>query len=208
MSEHCATVVKSKMNLLQDFLRGLWEENPIFVLVLGLCPTLAVTTSIVNGFAMGMATTFVLISSGLVISTVKDYIPKEIRIACYVVIIASFVTVADMFLAAYYPDIHKILGLYVPLIVVNCVILGRMEAFASKNPIRNSLADAAGIGLGFTWALAFIGSIRELLGAGTILGIQVFGASFQPAIVFILPPGAFLTLGFMLAFFNKYIKRR
>lgn len=194
------------MSIITDFTNGLWKRNPIFRQVMGLCPTLAVTTSVANGFVMGVATIFVLISSGLVISSIKKFISREIRIPCYIVIIATFVTVADMFLAAYYTDIHKVLGLYVPLIVVNCIILGRMEAFASKKPVTRSLADALGMGLGFTWALVLIGSVREILGAGTFLGYNVLG-NLSPAAVFVLPPGAFLTIGFMLAFFNKFIKK-
>ncbi|MFH0860198.1 MAG: electron transport complex subunit E [Candidatus Altiarchaeota archaeon] len=196
------------MNATRDLIRGLWEENPTFVLMLGLCPTLAVTTSVVNGFAMGVATTFVLVSSGLVISSIRRFIPNEMRIPCYIVIVATFVTIADMFLAAYYVDIHKVLGLYIPLIVVNCIILGRIEAFASKNPVTNSLADAIGIGLGYMWALMLVGSVREILGAGTFLGFDVSSGIFNPAAAFIMPAGAFLTIGFMMAFFNRMFKKR
>src|SRR3989338_2927652 len=144
-----------------DFLKGLWKQNPTFRIILGMCPALAVTNAAINGLTMGLATLFVLVASGLFVSLIRNLIPSKIRIPCYIVIIATFVTIADYFLAAYYHDIHKVLGIYVPLIVVNCIILGRMEAFAGKNPIKNSLADAFGIGFGFTWALVLLGAIKE-----------------------------------------------
>ncbi|MFC2169052.1 electron transport complex subunit RsxE [Acidobacteriota bacterium] len=182
----------------EEYIKGLWQENPVFRQLLGLCPTLAVTNGVINGIAMGLATSFVLIFSSLVVSSIKKVIPSQVRIASYIVIIATFVTVADRFLQAFFPPISKSLGPYVPLIVVNCVILGRQEAFSSKNSIGRSLIDALGMSTGFVLALLLLSSIRELLGAGTFLGIQVLGAWFEPWIIMILPPGAFITLGILL----------
>ena len=187
------------MKALDDFVQGLWKLNPTFRLVLGMCPTLAVTNMVVNGLAMGLATTFVLICSGLIVSLIRKLVPKQVRIAVYIVIIATFVTIADFFLAAYFPDIHKVLGLYVPLIVVNCIILGRMEAFASHNPVHRSLADAFGMGIGFTWSLILLSAVREVLGFGTLVGITVLA---NPATVMILPAGAFFSLGLIIALMN------
>ena len=183
----------------QEFVKGLWDENPVFRQLLGLCPTLAVTNAVINGFAMGMATTFVLIFSSLVVSSIKKLIPSQVRIASYIVIIASFVTVADRFMAAFFPPLSKSLGPYVPLIVVNCIILGRQEAFSSKNTVGRSLIDALGMSSGFVLALLILSAIREILGAGTFFGYQVMGAGFDPWIIMILPPGAFITLGILLA---------
>jgi Na+-translocating ferredoxin:NAD+ oxidoreductase subunit E len=188
----------AKKRLASEYLKGLWDENPVFRQLLGMCPTLAVTNALINGIAMGLATTFVLVMSSLVVSSIKKLIPSQVRIASYIVIIASFVTIADRFLAAYFPPISKALGPYVPLIVVNCVILGRQEAFASKNSIGRAFIDALGMGTGFILALMVLSSIRELLGAGTILGYQVLGGWFKPWIIMILPAGAFLTLGILL----------
>ncbi len=183
----------------QEFAKGLWDENPVFRQLLGLCPTLAVTNAVINGFAMGMATAFVLIFSSLVVSSIKKLIPSQVRIASYVVIIATFVTVADRFLAAFFPPISKSLGPYVPLIVVNCIILGRQEAFSSKNTVGRSLIDALGMSSGFVLAMLILSAIREILGMGTFLGYQVMGPWFKPWIIMILPPGAFITLGILLA---------
>lgn len=183
----------------QEFAKGLWDENPVFRQLLGLCPTLAVTNAVINGFAMGMATAFVLIFSSLVVSSIKKFIPSQVRIASYVVIIATFVTVADRFLAAFFPPISKSLGPYVPLIVVNCIILGRQEAFSSKNTVGRSLIDALGMSSGFVLAMLILSAIREILGMGTFLGYQVMGPWFEPWIIMILPPGAFITLGILLA---------
>ena len=183
----------------QEFTKGLWDENPVFRQLLGLCPTLAVTNAVINGLAMGMATAFVLIFSSLVVSSIKKFIPSQVRIASYVVIIATFVTVADRFLAAFFPPISKSLGPYVPLIVVNCIILGRQEAFSSKNTVGRSLIDALGMSSGFVLALLILSAIREILGMGTFLGYQVMGPWFKPWIIMILPPGAFITLGILLA---------
>ncbi|MBI5492168.1 MAG: electron transport complex subunit E [Deltaproteobacteria bacterium] len=194
-------------SLWHEFKKGLWQDIPPFRLVLGTCPTLAVTNSVKNGIAMGLATLFVLLGSNIIISAVRKYVAPQVRIAAYVVIIALLVTVADMFLAAKFPPISKALGPYVPLIVVNCIILGRAEAFAQKNPIIPSIMDALGIGLGFTMSLATMGSIRELLGFGSILQFKVLGSWFEPWIVMILPAGAFLVFGSLIALVN-YISSR
>jgi len=182
----------------QEFTKGLWDENPVFRQLLGLCPTLAVTGWVINGLAMGLATTFVLIFSSLVVSSIKKLIPSQVRIASYIVIIATFVTIADRFLAAFFPAISKDLGPYVPLIVVNCIILGRQEAFSSKNSVGRSFIDALGMSSGFVLALLALSTIREILGSGTFFGYQVLGAWFKPWIIMILPAGAFLTLGILL----------
>jgi len=181
-----------------EYLKGLWEENPVFRQLLGMCPTLAVTNAVINGIAMGLATSFVLIFSSLVVSSIKKLIPSQVRIASYIVIIASFVTIADRFLAAFFPPISKALGPYVPLIVVNCIILGRQEAFSSRNSVGRSLIDALGMSSGFILALLILSSIREILGAGTFLGIQVLGSWFKPWIIMLLPAGAFMSLGILL----------
>ena len=181
-----------------EYLKGLWDENPVFRQLLGLCPTLAVTGTVITGLAMGLATTFVLILSSLVVSSIKKLIPAQVRIATYIVVIASFVTIADQFLKAYFFPISKALGPYVPLIVVNCIILGRQEAFSSRNTVGRSFIDALGMSTGFILALLVLSSIREILGAGTFLGYQVMGPWFKPWIVMILPAGAFITLGLLL----------
>lgn len=192
----------------QDFSRGVWQENPVLVQMLGLCPALAVTNTVENGLAMGLATFFVLFCSSLLVSTFKRLIPQQVRIATYVLIIATFVTVADMTLEALVPEIHKALGAFVPLIVVNCIILGRQEAFASKNPVGRSVLDAAGTGFGFIIALFLLGAIREVLGYGTFLEIPIFGDSYEPWVLFILPPGGFFTIGFILLTLNWWQKRK
>jgi electron transport complex protein RnfE len=181
-----------------EYLKGLWDENPVFRQLLGMCPVLAVTNAVINGIAMGLAASFVLIFSSLVVSSIKKLIPNQVRIATYIVVIATFVTMADRFMAAYFPPISKALGPYVPLIVVNCIILGRQEAFSSRNSVGRSLIDALGMSTGFILALLILSSIRELLGAGTFLGYQVLGSWFKPWIIMILPAGAFLTLGVLL----------
>jgi len=183
----------------EEFTKGLWQENPIFRQLLGMCPTLAVTNAVINGIAMGLATTFVLIFSSIVVSSIKKLIPNQVRIASYIVIIATFVTMADRFLAAFFPLISKDLGPYVPLIVVNCIILGRQEAFSSKYSVGRSFIDALGMSAGFILALLILSSIREILGAGTFLGHQVLGSWFEPWVIMILPPGAFITLGILIA---------
>ena len=189
----------SGRTLSKEFTKGLWDENPIFRQLLGLCPTLAVTNAVINGFAMGLATAFVLIFSSIVVSSIKKLIPNQVRIASYIVIIATFVTMADRFLAAFFYPISKELGPYIPLIVVNCIILGRQEAFSSKNTVGRSLIDALGMSVGFVLALFILSSIREILGTGTFLGYQVMGPWFKPWIIMVLPPGAFITLGILLA---------
>jgi electron transport complex protein RnfE len=195
------------MSVITEFQKGLIRENPLFRLVLGMCPALAVTTMAINGVAMGLATTTVLVGSNLVISLLRRLIPDQVRIPVFIVVIASFVTIIDMVMAGYFYELHKVLGLFIPLIVVNCIILGRAEAFASKNTIILSLADGLGMGLGFTLALVILGSIRELLGNGTIFGVTVISWGFQPALVMLLPPGAFLALGLLLGLMNKLQKK-
>jgi len=190
------------------FLRGLWKENPVLRQLLGMCPTLAVTNSAVNGLSMGLATAFTVVASGIVISTFRRIFPREIRIVSYTLIIATFVTIADLFLAAQFPAISKNLGPYVPLIVVNCLILGRQEAFTSKNPVGLSLLDTLGAGIGFTWVLIVLGSIREFLGAGSIFEFQILGTWFEPWVIMILPAGAFITLGFLIALANYITQSR
>ena len=181
---------------------GLLDENPTFVQLLGMCPTLAVTTSLINAIGMGLSATFVLVCSNLVISLVRKLIPSKIRIASYIVIIAAFVSIIEMLLKAYLPTISQALGLFIPLIVVNCIILARAESFASKNKPIPSAFDGLGMGLGFTLGLSVLGTVREILGAGTILGIDIFGGLYEPAIMFILPPGAFIVLGTILGILN------
>ena len=195
-----------KNSYMKTFLNGILTENPTFMLMLGMCPTLAVTTGVINAIGMGLSTTAVLICSNVVISLLRNFIPSKIRIASYVVIIAGFVTIVQMLLNAYAPALSGSLGIYIPLIVVNCIILGRAEALASKNTPGISAFDGLGMGLGFTLALTLIASVREILGAGSFAGISLFGEGFQPASVMILPPGAFLTLGILLAVINSITK--
>jgi electron transport complex protein RnfE len=200
-------IEKSQIRTAEEFLKGLWKENPVFVAVLGMCPTLAVTNTAINSLAMGVATLFVLVFSSLLVSLLRKAIPKQVRITTYIVIIATFVTLVDMLLAAMTPDIHKELGAFIALIVVNCLILGRQEAFASKNKPGMAVVDALGMGLGFSMALLMIGVIREILGSGSLFNIPLFGPGFEPWIIMILPPGGFFTLGFLLLFFNWYAQR-
>ena len=199
---------ESANSLWYEFKKGLWQDIPPFRLVLGTCPTLAVTNSIKNGVAMGLATMFVLICSNVAISALRKYVAVQVRIALYVVIIALFVTLADMFLAAMFPPISKALGPYVPLIVVNCILLGRAEAFAQRSPVIPSLMDALGIGLGFTLSLAAMGFVRELLGFGTLLNFRALGDWFEPWIVMILPAGAFVVFGSFIALVNWISHRK
>lgn len=187
--------------------KGILKENPLFVQVLGVCPALATTTSLANALGMGAAFSLVLIFSNLAISLIKSFIPDQIRIPCYIVVIASLVTIAEMLMNALIPDIYAALGIFIPLIVVNCIILGRAEAFASKNTLWPSFQDAVGMGIGFTLALSFVASIREILGAGTLLGFPVLGSSYQPILLMLMPPGAFITMGFLFAGVN-YLKQR
>jgi electron transport complex protein RnfE len=196
------------MTLTREFSKGLWRENPIFRLVLGICPTLAVTTAAINGIGMGLATTFVLVCSNVVISLLRNFIPARVRIPSFIVVIASFVTIVDLVMAGFFFELHKTLGLFIPLIVVNCIILGRAEAFASKHPLVESIADGFGMGFGFTLSLLVLGSIREVLGNGTIFDVPAFGPGYFPFLVMILPPGAFITLGFLLALMNRLAAQR
>jgi len=193
--------------LLNEFLKGIIRENPTFVLVLGLCPTLAVSVSVINGIGMGIAASFVLLGSNIIISLLKNVIPDRVRIPCYIVVIATFVTINEMVMKAYSPALDRALGIYVPLIVVNCIVLGRAEAYASKNSVINSLFDGLGMGLGFTLALILISAIREFLGTGKILGITLI-KGFAPAFVFALPSGALLVIGLLLGFFNVLRNRK
>lgn len=183
--------------------RGIIKENPTFVMLLGMCPTLGVTTSASNGLGMGLATLFVLMLSNFAISAIKSLIPEKVRIPCYIVIIASFVTVVDLMMSAYLPTLHAKLGIFIPLIVVNCIILGRAEAFASKNNILQSLLDAIGMGLGFTIGLTCLGIVREVLGNGAIFGWNFVGEGANTVLLFIMPPGAFLALAGLIMIFNK-----
>lgn len=192
-----------KNNNIDNLTKGILRENPVFVMMLGMCPTLGVTTSMENGLGMGVATMFVLIMSNLAISLVKNVIPAMVRIPCYIVMIASFVTIINLLMEAYLPDLHAKLGIYIPLIVVNCIILGRAEAFASKNDLWQSFLDALGMGIGFTLALALLGAVREILGAGSIMGWNFIGEDGYPILLFIMPPGAFLALAALIMGFNK-----
>lgn len=195
------------MSYFKTILNGIVKENPTFVLLLGMCPTLATTSSAANGMGMGIATMFVLICSNVFISLLKNLIPDGVRIPCYIVVIASFVTVLQMLMQAYVPDLYKTLGIFIPLIVVNCIILGRAEAFAAKNNVLASLCDGVGIGLGFTIALTLLGMIRELLGKGTFFGFEILPASTN-MLVFVLAPGAFITLGLLIAIVNSIKNRK
>ncbi len=192
----------------QDLTRGIWRENPVLVQLLGLCPALAVTNTVANSIAMGLATFFVLMGSSILVATFKNWIPKEVRISAYILVIATFVTVADLVLNAVVPEIHKALGAFIALIVVNCMILGRQESFASKRPVGRAILDATGTGAGFMIAMLMVGTFREVLGYGSILGFPVFGSDFEPWIVMILPPGGFLTLGFLLLGFGWWTERK
>ena len=194
------------MNKMQIILNGILKNNPTFVLVLGMCPTLGTTTSAINGLGMGAATMAVLIMSNLVISLIKNFIPDKVRIPAFIVVIASFVTIIQMLMQAYLPSLYASLGVFIPLIVVNCIILGRAEAFASKNGALDSILDGIGIGLGFTIALTLIGAVREILGSGAIFGYS-FGIGDYMPLVFVLAPGAFFVLGYMMVLFNKLAKK-
>ena len=188
--------------MLSHFTKGLIKNNPVFVQVLGMCPTLAVTTSVVNGLAMGAATSFVLFFSAAIASVINSIVPSQVRIPVYTVIIATFVTIVDLVLKAFLPPLSAALGPYVPLIVVNCIIMGRIEVFATRNSLVSSLADALGMGAGFTAALMLLGGVREILGNGALFGAAILGPSYTPMLIMILPPGAFLALGIMMAIFN------
>jgi electron transport complex protein RnfE len=193
--------------LIPEFLKGLIKENPTFVLALGLCPTLAVSVTVVNGIGMGIAATFVLLGSNIMVSLVKNFIPERIRIPCFIVIIATFVTITELFMKAYSPALDRALGIYVPLIVVNCIVLGRAEAFAQKSKVLNSIFDALGMGVGFTLALILISGIREFFGSGKILGVALI-KGFEPVFMIGMPSGALLVIGLLLGFFNLLKSRK
>ncbi len=191
-----------------EFIKGLWRENPVFVQVLGMCPVLAVSNTAINALSMGLATTFVMLMSNILVSSLRNFIPKQVRIASYILIIATFVTMVDFIIQAISLDIHKALGAFIALIVVNCLILGRAEAFASKNTLGNSIMDALGMGAGFTFALLCLGVVREVLGSGTLFDIPIMADSFQEWVIMILPGGGFFTLGLWLLVFNAAKQRK
>jgi len=188
----------------QELTKGIWKDNPVFKMVLGLCPLLAVTNTAINGIAMGLASTFVLVCSNTVVSSLRSIIPSKVRIPAFIIVIASFVTIVDLSMNAWAHQLHKTLGLFIPLIVVNCLILGRSEAFASRNPVLRSLVDGIGMGIGFTLALFLLGTVREVLGSGTFFGYPILGSGYNDILVMILPPGAFLAMGIMLGAFNSF----
>ena len=196
------------MGLAKEFTKGLWKELPPFRLVLGLCPTLAVTTAAKNGIGMGLATTFVLVCSNILVSLLRKVIPGKVRIAAFIVIIASFVVTVELLMQAFFYPLYEVLGIFIPLIVVNCIILGRAEAFASKRGVALSIMDGLGIGLGFTMSLGCLGAIREILGGGTIFGIHIFWSSFEPMAFLLKPPGAFVCLGLALGLINIISRRK
>ena len=208
-SDKPATIIASdRAPSTDEFIKGLWRENPVFVQVLGMCPVLAVTNSGANALAMGLATTFVLVLSNALVSALRSFIPKQVRIATFILIIATFVTVVDYLIQAISLDIHRALGAFISLIVVNCLILGRAEAFASKNTLGRSVLDGLGMGVGFTFALLCLGGVREILGSGSLFGFMLFPAGFQPWIVMILPSGGFFTLALWLLLFNRLKARK
>ncbi len=196
------------MSAVSELTKGVYRENPVFRLALGLCPALAVSTSVENALGMGAAATFVLIGSNAVVSLIRKAIPAKVRIPCYIVVIASFVTVVELVMGAYLPELSKSLGIFIPLIVVNCIILGRAEAFASKNGIFRSILDAIGMGIGFTFALVLISALREVIGDGKLMGYMVFGPNFKPVLMMILAPGAFITMGLLMGMFNVIDEHR
>ena len=195
-----------KTKALNTVLNGILRENPVFALVLGMCPTLATTTSAINGMSMGLATTFVLICSNVVISLLKNLIPDKVRIPAFIVVIATFVTMVQLLMQAYLPAIYEVLGLFIPLIVVNCIVLGRAEAFAAKNTVGLSALDGLGMGLGFTLALTLIGAVRELLGTGSLFGMNLYSETYG-MLIFVLAPGAFIVLGYLMALVQKLLKK-
>ncbi|MEZ4650742.1 MAG: electron transport complex subunit E [Candidatus Eisenbacteria bacterium] len=199
---------KNQPSSTDEFIKGLWRDNPVFVQVLGMCPTLAVTNTAQNALAMGLATTFVLVMSNIVVSSIRNFIPKQVRIATFILVIATFVTIVDYAIQAISLDLHKALGAFIALIVVNCVILGRAEAFASKNGVAASALDGLGMGFGFTFALLCLGVVREVLGNGALFGVHVFPERFQEWVIMILPSGGFFTMGAWLLVFNALKKRK
>jgi len=196
------------MSLIKEFTKGIYKENPTFRMVLGMCPTLAVSNTLQNSVGMGVAVIFVLTSSNFLVSLIHPWVPSKIRIPIYITVIATFTTIVDLVMAAYTPGLHKALGIFIPLIVVNCIILGRAEAFAGKNSVLPSIMDGLGMGLGFTLALSLLGFTRELIGNGTLWGIPVLGTSYHPMLIMILPPGAFLVLGLYMALLNYFDRKR
>ncbi len=201
-------MAKDQNRAYEEYIKGLWRDNPVFVQVLGMCPMLAVTNSAINALAMGLATFFVLVGSSFLVSNLKSFIPKQVRISSFIIIIATFVTVVDYSLLAMVPAVHKELGAFIPLIVVNCMILGRQEAFASRNTVKLAVMDAMGMASGFILALFTLGAVREILGDGALFGIKLFGADYEPWVIMILPPGGFLTLGLILLFFNWFAVKK
>ena len=195
-----------KNKALSTVLNGILRENPVFALVLGMCPTLATTTSAINGMSMGLATTFVLVCSNVVISLLKNLIPDKVRIPAFIVVIATFVTMVQLLMQAYLPSIYDVLGLFIPLIVVNCIVLGRAEAFAAKNTVGLSALDGLGMGLGFTLALTLIGAVRELLGTGCVFGLNLYSETYG-MLIFVLAPGAFIVFGYLMALVQKLMKK-
>ena len=191
----------------QEFSKGIFKQNPVFVQLLGMCPILAVTITAINGFGMGIAAMFVLLCSNIVVSLIRNVVPARVRIPAYILVIATFVTITDLVLNAFMPALHNALGIFIPLIVVNCMIMGRAEGFARKNTLGRSVIDALGVGIGFTLALTVLGIVRELLGAGSIFGANIMGTSFEPMALFASPPGAFIALGILLALFNYTSKK-
>ena len=196
------------MNQWKNFSKGFFKENAVFVLLLGLCPTLGVTSSAINGLGMGLATAFVLVMSNVVISLIKNLIPDKVRIPVFIVVIASFVTIVQLTMEAFVPSLYKALGLFIPLIVVNCIILGRAEAFASKNNLVSSIVDGLGMGMGFAMALTMLGAVREILGNGSIFDIRFVSEDASTMLLFILSPGAFIVLGYLIAFINRLNKSK
>lgn len=201
-------IKKDEFVNMDTFLQGIWRDNPVFVMLLGMCPVLAVTNSVLNAIAMGLATTFVLLASSTLVSLMRNVIPRQVRIASYIVIIATFVTIVDYVIQAISLDLYNALGAFIQLIVVNCMILGRAEAYASRQPLARSVVNASGMGIGFTIALLCIGGVRELLGNGSLLGYPVFGAQFEPWIIMLLPPGGFFVLGAWLLLFAWLRERK
>lgn len=192
----------------QEFTKGVWKDNPVFKMVLGLCPLLAVTSTAINGIAMGLASTFVLVCSNTVVSSLRNIIPSKVRIPSFIIVIASFVTIVDLSMNAWAHQLHKTLGLFIPLIVVNCLILGRSEAFASRNPVLRSVVDGFGMGLGFTFALFLLGTVREVFGSGALFGYEILGSGYTDVLVMILPPGAFIAMGVLLGMINYIDSKR
>jgi len=195
------------MQLMKDFINGLWNENPIFRMVIGICSALAVTTSAKNGIAMGMALTFVLTCSSILVSILRNVIPSTVRIPCYIIVVATFTTVVDLFMKAYFPALYEVLGIFIPLIVVNCIVLARAEAFASKVGVARATADALGMGLGYAWAITLISMVREIMGSGTLFGYPVMGEGFTHWVIAILPPGAFIVMGILVGIMNMITRK-